>query len=236
MAGPVEVLRTGDLPVGSVTPCGSGAAGWPSSCVSGWYALEDECSHQGGPLGEGDLVAEGVLRGPWHGARFDVRTGEVLDGPAARPARTYPVTADDGLVTVAVDNAVEAAAAAATDSRRRGGPGWRRSRPPPDPDPRTTNPPSSRGRPRRAGRCRRHALGPGDAAGPGAGASGPTATTSRSTTASGSNGTRMVSRSTSAPSPSTTQRGVGSISAADRGTRYRWYGLYTQRPKRMGTS
>src|ERR687897_2376145 len=117
MAGPVEVLRTGDLPVGSVTPCGSGAAGWPSSCVSGWYALEDECSHQGGPLGEGDLVDEGVLRCPWHGARFDVRTGEVLDGPAARRARTYPVTADDGLVTVAVDNAVEAAAAAATDSR-----------------------------------------------------------------------------------------------------------------------
>ena len=86
-------------------------------CESSWYALDDECTHQGGPLGEGDLVDDGVLRCPWHGARFDVRTGEVLDGSAARPARTYPVTADDGLVTVAVDNAVEAAAAAATDSR-----------------------------------------------------------------------------------------------------------------------
>ena len=120
-------------------------------CVSGWYALEDECSHQGGPLGEGDLVDEGVVRCPWHGARFDVRTGEVLDGPAARPARTYPVTADDGLVTVAVDNAVEAAAAAATDSRRRGGPGWRRSRPPPDPDPKTTNPTIEPGSPAAGG-------------------------------------------------------------------------------------
>src|SRR5918995_1030874 len=114
---------------------------------------------------------------------------------------------------------------------RRGGPGWRRSRPPPEPAPRTTNPPSSGGRRRRPGRCRRSVPGPGDAAGPGAGAIGPTATTSRSTTASGSNGTTMVSRSTSALSPSTPQRGVGSISAADRGTPYRWYGLYTQRPE-----
>src|SRR5918995_4772629 len=117
---------------------------------------------------------------------------------------------------------------------RRGGPGWRRSRPPPEPAPRTTNPPSSGGRRRRPGRCRRSVPGPGDAAGPGAGAIGPTATTSRSTTASGSNGTRMVSRSTSALSPSTPQRGVGSISAADRGTPYRWYGLYTQRPEEDG--
>src|ERR687897_2938796 len=172
MAGPVEVLRTGDQPIGSVTAVRVGPPGGRRPLREQLVRLDDECTHQGGPLGEGDLVDDGVVRCPWHGARFDVRTGEVLDGSAARPARTYPVTADDGLVTVAVDNAVEAAAAAATDSRRRGGPGWRRSRPPPDPDPKTTNPPSSRGRPRRAGRCRRHALGPGDAAGPGAGASG----------------------------------------------------------------
>jgi hypothetical protein len=41
----------------------------------------------------------------------------VLDGPAARPLRTYPVTVEDGMVTLAVDNAVDTAAAAATDPR-----------------------------------------------------------------------------------------------------------------------
>ncbi len=48
------------------------------------------CTHMGGPLQEGTLDGH-VLTCPWHGAQFDVRTGEVLRGPATRPLDVYPV-------------------------------------------------------------------------------------------------------------------------------------------------
>lgn len=55
-----------------------------------FYAVEDVCTHDGGPLGEGNL--EGCqLVCPRHGARFDVRTGAALTMPAFEPAPTYEV-------------------------------------------------------------------------------------------------------------------------------------------------
>ena len=55
-----------------------------------FYAVEDVCTHDGGPLGEGKL--EGCqLVCPRHGARFDVRTGAALTMPAFEPAPTYEV-------------------------------------------------------------------------------------------------------------------------------------------------
>jgi 3-phenylpropionate/trans-cinnamate dioxygenase ferredoxin subunit len=54
------------------------------------HAVEDVCTHDDGPLGEGTL--EGLaLECPRHGARFDVTTGAVLRLPAATPLRTFPV-------------------------------------------------------------------------------------------------------------------------------------------------
>ena len=60
-----------------------------------FYAVEDVCTHDGGPLGEGKL--EGCqLVCPRHGARFDVRTGAALTMPAFEPAPTYEVRVQDG--------------------------------------------------------------------------------------------------------------------------------------------
>lgn len=53
-------------------------------------AFTDNCTHISGPLSEGDLEGA-VLTCPWHGARFDVRTGKVLRGPARQDILTYPV-------------------------------------------------------------------------------------------------------------------------------------------------
>jgi 3-phenylpropionate/trans-cinnamate dioxygenase ferredoxin subunit len=55
-----------------------------------FYAIEDVCTHDDGP------VAEGELRGfdiecPRHGARFDIRTGAVLAMPAVVPVKVFPV-------------------------------------------------------------------------------------------------------------------------------------------------
>lgn len=64
-----------------------------------FYAIENVCTHDGGPLGEGAL--EGCqLICPRHGARFDVRTGAALTMPAFEPAPTYAVRVADGDVLI----------------------------------------------------------------------------------------------------------------------------------------
>ena len=54
------------------------------------YAIEDLCSHDDGPLGDGDLEGREVVC-PRHGARFDVRTGKALTFPAVEDIPAYPV-------------------------------------------------------------------------------------------------------------------------------------------------
>ena len=71
------------------------------NCGGIFYALEDRCSHDDGPLCEGDWDPdEGVVVCPRHGANFDIRTGEALTLPAFQPVATYVVRADDGLIKV----------------------------------------------------------------------------------------------------------------------------------------
>jgi nitrite reductase/ring-hydroxylating ferredoxin subunit/uncharacterized membrane protein len=48
------------------------------------YALDARCSHLGGPLAEGKLE-DGSVQCPWHGSRFALRDGRILQGPAAIP-------------------------------------------------------------------------------------------------------------------------------------------------------
>ena len=67
------------------------------------YAIEDRCSHDDGPLCEGDFDADaGVVVCPRHGASFDVRTGAALTLPAVEPVDTYAVRVEDGFVKVDV--------------------------------------------------------------------------------------------------------------------------------------
>ena len=66
------------------------------------YAVEDLCSHDDGPLGDGTLN-EFPVECPRHGARFDVPTGAVLAMPAAAPIETFPVEERDGRIHVAIE-------------------------------------------------------------------------------------------------------------------------------------
>ena len=66
------------------------------------YAVEDVCTHDDGPLGEGQL--DGFqIECPWHGARFDIRTGQVLCMPAVVDIRTFPVRVEDGEIFVGLE-------------------------------------------------------------------------------------------------------------------------------------
>ena len=53
-----------------------------------FYAIEDVCTHDDGPLGDGDLDGFSV-ECPRHGAKFDIRTGKVLSFPASPPGRHW---------------------------------------------------------------------------------------------------------------------------------------------------
>ncbi len=57
------------------------------------YAIEDVCTHDGGPLDQGELEGECVVC-PRHGATFDVRTGDALTLPAVLPLMTFDVSVE----------------------------------------------------------------------------------------------------------------------------------------------
>jgi len=56
------------------------------------FAIGDICSHDDGPLGDGDLEGYNIVC-PRHGAEFDVRTGKVMQMPAVVDIPAYPVQA-----------------------------------------------------------------------------------------------------------------------------------------------
>jgi 3-phenylpropionate/trans-cinnamate dioxygenase ferredoxin component len=58
------------------------------------YALHDCCSHQDFPLSAGEVMADGTIECPLHGARFDVRSGAVKARPAVDDVSTYAVRID----------------------------------------------------------------------------------------------------------------------------------------------
>jgi nitrite reductase/ring-hydroxylating ferredoxin subunit len=55
-----------------------------------YYAIENTCPHAGGPLAEGE-VEDGVVTCPWHGSRFNIKTGTLLAPPATRGVKSFPV-------------------------------------------------------------------------------------------------------------------------------------------------
>jgi 3-phenylpropionate/trans-cinnamate dioxygenase ferredoxin component len=65
------------------------------------YAIGDTCTHEEYSLCEGELWDMSV-ECPRHGSRFDVRTGQVTGLPAVIPAKTYPVTIENGEIFVEV--------------------------------------------------------------------------------------------------------------------------------------
>ena len=64
------------------------------------YAVQNLCSHDGAPIGEGQ-VKEGELTCPRHGARFDIKNGRAMSLPAVMSLKSYPVKIVDGEIFVA---------------------------------------------------------------------------------------------------------------------------------------
>ena len=99
--GFVTVARADEVPPGTVARVQAGEREIALvHCDDGFFAMQNECLHLKGPLGEGHL--EGcVLTCPWHGWQYDVHTGE-NEFDRAIKLETYEVKVEDGEVRVRV--------------------------------------------------------------------------------------------------------------------------------------
>ena len=74
------------------------------NCGGELLAIEDRCSHDDGPLAEGEFDAETcTVECPRHGSLFDLTTGRPKTLPAYAPVRTFPVSVEDETITLEVD-------------------------------------------------------------------------------------------------------------------------------------
>lgn len=105
MSDLIDVCREDELPPGAVR-----TVEWEDleimvvNCAGELLAMEDRCSHDDGPLYEGDVdVAKCTVECPRHGSLFDLRSGKPLTLPAYQAVETFPVVVADGVVRVEVD-------------------------------------------------------------------------------------------------------------------------------------
>lgn len=66
------------------------------------FAIDDVCTHDGGPLGEGELE-DHTIACPRHGAKFDIRTGAALTMPATRPTKVHQVKIEGDNILVKIN-------------------------------------------------------------------------------------------------------------------------------------
>ena len=99
----VKVAQTGDLPPGKAMCVEVEGEMVALFNVGGtYYAIADTCTHSGGPLSEGDVQGT-VVTCPWHGAEFDLVTGEVLAPPAYEGVKAYKVEVKGDEIRIEVE-------------------------------------------------------------------------------------------------------------------------------------
>ena len=102
----LTVCKTAELPEGEMRLVATedGRKIGVFHCPGGeLLAIEDRCSHDDGPLAEGEFdAASCTVECPRHGSLFDLRTGRPKSLPAYRPVETFPARIDDGEVKLEV--------------------------------------------------------------------------------------------------------------------------------------
>lgn len=98
----VKVAKVSDVSVGTGKVVQAGDKTLALFNLGGtFYALDNRCTHMGGPLGEGAVEGNQVTC-PWHGSVFNITTGEVVEPPARRPVATFRVHVERDEVLVEI--------------------------------------------------------------------------------------------------------------------------------------
>ncbi len=99
----IDVCKTEDLRPGEhVVVDLDGTAVAVFNLDGAFYAIEDVCTHDGAEIASGELDGD-VIVCPRHGARFCIRTGEVLTPPAYEDLHVFPVRVENGTVQIRDD-------------------------------------------------------------------------------------------------------------------------------------
>jgi 3-phenylpropionate/trans-cinnamate dioxygenase ferredoxin component len=101
----IPVCKTDELPDGAMqlVTVEDGRKIGVFNCGGELYAIEDRCSHDDGPLAEGEFdAASCTVECPRHGSLFDLRTGRPKSLPAYQPVDTFPVRAENGEVKLEI--------------------------------------------------------------------------------------------------------------------------------------
>jgi nitrite reductase/ring-hydroxylating ferredoxin subunit len=97
------VARADQLPAGAMLDVTTGRG--QRICLvndgAAIHAVSGLCTHREFALADGTLLPNGLLECAWHGAQFDLRTGEAVDGPTELPLAVYRVAVRDGMICVA---------------------------------------------------------------------------------------------------------------------------------------
>ncbi|MGY1827464.1 MULTISPECIES: Rieske (2Fe-2S) protein [unclassified Blastococcus] len=91
-----DSIPAADLPPRAVRPVGGWAVG--NRGDDRYFAVSRRCRHQLADLADGSVDADGCLVCPWHQSRYDVRTGEMVDGPRGFLGYHGPTPGYSGLV------------------------------------------------------------------------------------------------------------------------------------------
>lgn len=87
----VRVAAASEIPSGEMTIVELDGQEIAIANLNGEFvAFQNECTHRGGPLGEGILMGD-VVECPFHAGQFNVRTGEVVSAPPSEPIKIYAV-------------------------------------------------------------------------------------------------------------------------------------------------
>ena len=105
VAEKIEICVVGELPPGAMR-----MVEWEDleigvfNCDGEIYAIEDRCSHDDGPLAQGEFdTGTCTVECPRHGSLFDLRTGKPKTLPAYAPVDTFPVIVDDDQIKLEVE-------------------------------------------------------------------------------------------------------------------------------------
>ena len=98
----VSVAKVSETPPGTISVHEAAGKRIALCNVNGrFYAIDDVCTHDGGPLDQGELEGE-LVECPRHGAKFNVTTGKPVILPAVVPVKTYAVQVEGDDVKVDV--------------------------------------------------------------------------------------------------------------------------------------